>query len=192
MIDALGFAESVASDPFERAAITDRAVVDIDPFAQAAQEMATSALKAKMRAGEKRAAKSRLKVVQSEKDAPMKLSDQDQKLAEQSTQLRRYKAWQREQVKEHLQSRYADHWRTFARTLRDLRLDNPDELIAYVRGAGWLHKADIEVRQTALSLIAGAIIRLRLVNGYAPMDDSLLGEPPTVFEIIRAELRVLT
>jgi len=37
-------------------------------------------------------------------------------------------------------------------------------------------------------MIGWAIARLRIRNGYPPFDDSLPGEDPTVFEIIRAEL----
>ena len=39
-----------------------------------------------------------------------------------------------------------------------------------------------------LSAIDQAIARLRVRNGYPPIDDSLPGEDPTVFEVIRAEL----
>jgi hypothetical protein len=40
-------------------------------------------------------------------------------------------------------------------------------------------------------MIARAIIQMRELNGYPPIDDSLRGEEPTAFEIIRSELKVL-
>ena len=50
----------------------------------------------------------------------------------------------------------------------------------------------MKTRQTALAEISSAIIRKRIIDGRSPMDDSLFDEPPTAFEIIRNELRVLT
>ncbi|MBO4228153.1 hypothetical protein [Bradyrhizobium neotropicale] len=163
---------------------------DIDPFAQAAEEIATAALKAKRRAAERRAAK--VKLVRSEKDAPMKLSEQEQKLADQSKQMRLYRAWKRSEFEAMLTGPNGTDWRVLATNLRRLTLDHAEDLIAYVRGARWMRESDLRTRQAALALIANRIIRLRLENGLAPMDDSLPGEAMTAFEIIRSELRVLT
>jgi hypothetical protein len=163
---------------------------DIDPFAQAAQEIATSALKARMRAAARR--ESKVKIVQSEKDAPMKLSELEQKVVDQSKQMRSYKAWKRAEFDEMLKGPNGDDWRILSTILRRLTINNGEELIEHIDGAGWLLDADLRTRQIAIALIANRIINLRLENGLAPMDDSLPGEEPTVFEIIRSKLRVLT
>jgi hypothetical protein len=170
----------------------DRDVVGLDPFEQAAQEMATSAHKARRRAVEAREAKSKVKIVQSEKDAPMKLSELEQKVADQSKQMRSYKAWKRAEFDAMLAGPNGNDWRILSTILRRLTIDDSEALIEHIKGARWLLDADLRTRQIALALIANRIINLRLENGLSPMDDSLPGEPLTAFEIIRAELKVLT
>ncbi|MEY9235360.1 hypothetical protein ABIF78_007683 [Bradyrhizobium japonicum] len=157
--------------------------LDLDPFEQAANEAMT--FTAKRRA-------SKVKVVQSEDDAPMKLGPQEQKLADQSRQMRRYHAWKRDQYEQLLRGPQGEQWRALRRVLKHMTIADAAQLVEYVRQQGWLLYANLHMRQVALSLIADAIIKLRIQNGYSPMDDSLPGEPPTVFEILRSELRVLT
>lgn len=161
----------------------------MNPFEALASAQMVAATKAKHRAAEKREA--RVKVVRSDADAPMKLSEMEQAQADQSTQMRAYRAWHRAEAKV-IEDRHGDDWRALVRVLRALSIDNGDELIAHVRAAAWLHGADLHTRRVVLRTIANAIIKARLENGYAPMSDSLMDEPPTVFEIIRNELRVLT
>jgi hypothetical protein len=163
-----------------------------DPFEQLSHEIASTALKTKRRKAEEREAKKRVKILQSEADAPMKLSELEQKAADQSKQFRKYRAYRREQIKIHLIEAYPEHWRELKALLKALSMDNADALIAHVNDARWLLSADLRTRQTALSVIADAIIRLREENGYSPMDDSLPGEDPTAFEVIRDTLQVMT
>ena len=163
-----------------------------DPFEQFARESGTAYLKAQRRANEKRAATRAVKVVQSEKDAPMKLSAMDQATAESSRQFRNYLRFKRAELREMLEGPDGKQWREMVKVLRSLTLTGAGQLTGYIRQQHWLRDADLHTRQVALSLIAGAIIKLRLENGYAPFDDSLFDEPPTVFQIIRSELRVMT
>jgi hypothetical protein len=158
-------------------------------FEALAEAQMVAATKAKHRAAEKRAMK--VKVVQSEKDAPMKLSELEQKVADQSKQMRIYKRAKREEALIIYQGQPADY-AGLDKVLRALTIDNGQTLVDYVTSAAWLREADLRTRQTVLGAIADELIRIRLQNGYAPMDDSLPGEAPTVFEIIRKELRVLT
>jgi hypothetical protein len=159
--------------------------LDLDPFERAANEMMTFTAKRRVRA-------SKVKVVESDADAPMKLGPQEQKLADQSRQMRRYNAWKRSQYEELLRGPQGEQWRSLRRVLKHMTINDAAELVEYVRQQAWLLYANLHVRQIGLSLIADAIIKLRIQNGYSPMDDSLPGEPPTVFEIIRSELRVMT
>ena len=156
-------------------------------FEALANAQMVAATKAKHRAAEKRAT---AKIVKSERDAPMKLSDIEQAQQDKSTQLRAYRRWKREEIKSLLEPH--DGWRELARLLRGMTIDDASKLVDHVRAATWLHGADLKTRQTALSVIASTIIRLRLANGHPPMDDSLPDEAMTVFEIIRNELQVLT
>jgi hypothetical protein len=158
-------------------------------FEALAQQQMVAATKARHRAREKRAA---AKVVKSERDAPMKLSAMEQEQADQSTQLRIWRAFHKAEMEAVRNGPHADDWRELERAVRALTIDNPDALVAHVQAAKWLRKADFQTRRVALSMISNAIIRVRIANGYAPIDDSLPGEEPTAFEIIRNELRVLT
>ena len=72
--------------------------------------------------------------------------------------------------------------------LRRLTIDDSAKLVDYVEQAQWLVDADRLTRYIVLSVIADKIVKLRIQNGYAPFDDSLPGELPTAFEIIRARL----
>ena len=160
-----------------------------NPFEALANAQMVQATKAKHEAAEKRAAK---KVVQSERDAPMKLSEREQEQADQSKQFRMWKAFHRAESEAVLHGTHGDGYRELLRSVRLAGIDESDAILRAVRSAKWLHGADLKTRQIVLSAIASAIVRLRELNGYAPFDDSLPGEDPTVFEIIRNELKVMT
>jgi len=159
----------------------------VNPFEQLAEQQMVAATKAKHRAREKREAK----VVQSEKDAPMKLSEMEQQQADQSKQFRLYKQHKRAERMVVFERRAAE-WSALSKVLRALTIDNVDTLIDFVAGSAWLHEADHNTRQVVLGVISNELIRVRRENGYAPMDDSLPGEDPTAFEIIRTMLKVQT
>lgn len=159
-----------------------------DPFARASRHMATQALRAKQRTAERRAMK--VKVVKSEADAPMKLSAMEQDQQDKSVQMRLYRRERRAQVAAMRDSIHGEAFQDLQRLLRRMTIEEADQLVAYVKSSGWLKQADLKTRQLVLSEIDDAIVRLRLINGYPPFDDSLPGEPPKAFEIIRDELRV--
>lgn len=158
-------------------------------FEALAQQQMVAATKAKHRATEKRAA---VKVVKSERDAPMKPSAMEQDQLDKNAQLKLWRAYHREELNAVVNGPYRDNWRELVRVVRDMTFENPSAVIGYVQHAQWLHDADIQTRRVVLSMIARAIIQLREINGYSPIDDSLPGEEPTVFEIIRKELRTET
>lgn len=161
----------------------------IDPFEQLVREEGTAHFRAKQRARAKRESKH---VVNSEKDAPMKLSELEQKVADSSKQFRSYLRANREELTALLKGSQGEHWRELMGVLRTITLQTEFDLVDYVRSQPWIYDADLHTRQVALGIMAGKIIRLNLENGYPPFNDSLFGEPPTVFEIIRNELQVLT
>jgi len=161
-------------------------------FERFAETQMVAATKARHRTAEKRERNRQARIAQSEKDAPMKLSPLEQAMADSSKQFRGYMRAKRAELKQLLHGPDGERWHELVNVLRALTLENGDRLIDYVRQQRWLFDADLRTRQVAIGLIDDAIERLRVQNGYAPMDDALPGEPPTVFQIIRDELKVMT
>lgn len=131
----------------------------------------------------------KVKVVQSETDAPMKLTAQEQAQREKSIQMRLYREHLREELAMARNSEFSEEVMWLETFLRRMTLDDGEVLIDFIK-RGNLPKADQFTRYTTLRIIGSAIAGLRAQNGYPPFDDSLPGEQPTVFEIIRAELGV--
>jgi hypothetical protein len=161
-------------------------------FERFAQTQMVAATKAKHKAAETRERNRQVKVVQSEKDAPMKLSPLEQAMEDSSKQFRAYAKSKRAEVQAMLDGPDGEHWRALLQHLKGMTIEDGDALVAYIRKQEWLLDSDRHSREMAISVIGGAIINLRIRNGYSPMDDSIFDEPPTVFEIIRTELRVMT
>ena len=164
-----------------------------NPFEALAAEQMVEATKRKLEASRKRAEK-RL-VVQSEDDAPMKPGAMEQQLIDQSRQMRVYRAYKRAEfdaMKHH--PLYFSKWNEFTRRVHELTPDNTDAFVGYVAKQRWLLDAELDIRRLALAFIANRLIRLRLEQGLAPMDDAMpfSDEPPTLFETVRTLLRVLT
>jgi hypothetical protein len=158
-----------------------------NPFEQLAAEQMTAPNKRKL---ERRQAR----IVRSEADAPMKLSAQEQQLADQSKQMRVYRAWKKSEydaVKHH--PVYAKKWADLVDRVAALP-DGADEFPAYLADQAWLLNAEMGIRRLALSFIADRLIRIRLERGLSPCDDSLpfSDEPPTLFETVRDMLRTMT
>lgn len=158
---------------------------DSDPFAELVRENGTAAFQRKIK-------RQQVKIVQSERDAPMKLGPMEQAVANQGKLSANYRAAKRAEYKALLQGPNGDHWKNLAHVLRGITLDNPEDLIGFVSCQRWLHQATVHERQIAISMISAAIIQLRLESGYPPFDDGLPGEEPTCFQIIRDMLVVLT
>jgi hypothetical protein len=160
-----------------------------NPFEKLAEKQMVAATKAKHRAAEKRAA---VKIIKSERDAPMKLSEMEQERADQAAQLRSYRAAKRAELQALLDGRHGMEWRQLIHELAGLTINDASSLPDYIADQKWLLEADHHARRTALYIIAGRLAGLRLENGYAPFDDSLPGEEPTAFEIVRKQLRTET
>jgi len=164
-----------------------------NPFEQLAAEQMADATRRKLEASRKRAEKRQAHIVQSDADAPMILGPQEQKLADQSKQAQAYRVWKKAEydaMKQH--PLYFSQWNEFAARVLDLTPDNTTEFVGYVAKQRWLLEAEISIRRLALSFLANRLIRLRLEQGLAPLDDSLPGEPDNLFITIRTLLRVLT
>ena len=146
-----------------------------NPFEAVSARQTTAYTKARLRTAEKRAAK-----------APMKLTEQEQKQKDDARQVRLYRRWKRGQIREFRQ-RNPQVFRDIRRLLRNTTLYNSELLLRFSRYHLRQLKSHAD-RSIALNMIGWAIARLRIRNGYPPFDDSLPGEDPTVFEIIRAEL----
>lgn len=133
----------------------------------------------------------RVKLLLSESQAPMKPSAQEQKLADQKRQMRRYHAWKGAQFELIARGGSGEEWRALRLLLRQMSYEDIElRLVEHIECQVWLLEADEETRMAALSMIHGAIIKLRIRNGYAPLDDPLPGEPPNAFERIRGLLKI--
>ena len=157
-----------------------------DLFEQLGEQQIVAATRRKHAREEKKLG---VKLVKSDKEAPMVLAGLEKKQAENSKQWRSYRREKRREYRSHLNGPYRAQFLELTRVLRTLTIDDGAQLIDYVRRAAWLRRAEKPVRQMALSIIAKAIERLRVRNGYEPFDDSNFGEEPTAFEIIREHLR---
>lgn len=131
----------------------------------------------------------RLRIAKSDKDAPMKLSAQEKHMQEQSAQAKMWRASKKEEIKKALHGPYGEQMEILYDITRRMTIDDGDKLIDVLR-ALQLSGADEDTRYVALALIGASCIRVRIQNGFAPMDDSLpfSDEEPTVFEVCRAEL----
>lgn len=118
-------------------------------------------------------------------------SAQEKKMSEQAVQMRRYNGSHREQAELLAKGEYAAPWKALTQILRSLKLPEVEYLPGYIEQQSWLLNANLHTRQIALAMIHRAIMRERIRNGYAPLDDSLPGQPPTPFEIIRNLLKVI-
>ena len=152
-------------------------------FEKLAEMQMVAATKAKHRRRE-------AKVVQSEKEAPMKLSAQEQAQVDGSTQFRAYRRWKKAERLIVFEKRPAE-WAVLSQLLKNLSIHNPETLLDYVNNSPWLLNADISTRRIVLSLLDDEIVRVRMENGLPPIDDSIFDEEPTLFEIIRKRLKVL-
>jgi len=164
-----------------------------NPFEQLAAEQMAEATKHKLEAGRRRAEKKQAHVVQSDADAPYILGPQEQKLADQSRQMKSYRVWKKSEfdaMRHH--PLHFSSWNEFTRRVRELTPDNADAFVGYVAKQHWLLEAELDIRRLALAFVANRLIRIRLEQGLAPMDDSLPDEPPTLFETIRNLLRTMT
>ena len=142
-----------------------------------------------MRPAEKRrAAKRQAKLYTSDKQAPLVPSAQEKKQRDATRQFRAYRRHKRAEIRALLEGQYRVPFLQLSRVLRRLTIEDTQPLLDYVEQAQWMVEADRVTRYIVLASISHRITKLRIQNGYAPFDDSLPGELPTVYEIIRARL----
>ena len=140
------------------------------------------------RVDQRRAAKREAKLFAGDRDAPMVPTQQEKKQRDQQRQYRAYRRHKRAEIRTLLEGQYRIPFLQLSRVLRRLTIEDSKPLLDYVEQAQWMVDADRVTRYIVLAAISHRIIKLRIQNGYAPFDDSLPGELPTVYEIIRKRL----
>lgn len=145
--------------------------------------------KARERAAEKRLAKL---VVKSDADAPMVVSPAEKQMFEQSKLLRLYNKDLTQRRLDLLNGPHGKQVKELLQIMDSLTPSSAPGLLSFLARCNWFLQAERGVRQNILSLISIGIMRHRVREGLAPFDDSLPGEEPTAFEIIRTNMRVLS
>jgi hypothetical protein len=166
-------------------AVTDNDRLTNNPFTRLADQQMVAATKAKHRRRDAH-------IARSEADAPMKLSEQEQAMADRQKLMANYRAANKAEFAKFLKGPDGKHWQDLRTALEYTSIGDADQLLSYIDRQDWLLNGSLKTRQDALALIAAHLIVLRLTNGYPPFDDSLPGEEMTLFEIIRAKLKVMT
>lgn len=103
-------------------------------------------------------------------------------LRERDQQCASWRRWRKQGVEALLAGPYGSEARGLIDFLEAMTLTSGPELVE--RSGAWLD-ADADTKFLVLSLIDSAIAALREKHGLAPFDDSLPGEPPTAFQIIK-------
>jgi hypothetical protein len=151
-------------------------MTDTDPFAAYGEQQDRRPARAKRVDG--------VRVLTSEKQAPMKPSAMEQAQRDKSAQLAHYK---REKKKEHQALLDAvDVGPDYARMVGLCRKlpDTAAELVKHLNGH-WVKLLDRQQQVTVLGIIDNFIIRAREMDGRAPMDDPLPGQRDNLFLICR-------
>jgi len=161
--------------------MTDDSNRDSSPFEQLAQRQMVQATKRKH-------AKREAKLFASDRHAPMVPGEQEKKQRDQQRMVRAYRRHKRAEIRTLLEGQHRIPFLQLTRVLRRMTIEDGPALVAHVDNAQWLVDADRLTRYIVLAAISDKIVKLRIQNGYAPFDDSLPGELPTVYEIIRAKL----
>jgi hypothetical protein len=103
-----------------------------------------------------------VKLAKSEADAPMKLSPQQQKLADREQLLRRYRAASKAEFADKLKGKNGANWRELQMALQATLFDTPYTILNHVVNQQWLKDADLKTRQDALGIIASHLLLMRL------------------------------
>jgi len=161
----------------------------MNAFTQLADQQQNAYSKARDRATEKRLAKL---VVNSERDAPMVASPTDKAAHERQQLLRMFNKAMTQRRLDLLNGPLAEQVKGLLQILDSLEASSVPALTSYLAKCQWFLHAERPARMDILSIISMAIARHRVRNGLAPFDDSLPGEQPTAFEIIRSNMQVLS
>ncbi|MET0723600.1 MAG: hypothetical protein ABWY64_22635 [Tardiphaga sp.] len=132
-----------------------------------------------------------LRLSRSDRDAPMKPGAQEKAQLDRAIQVRLWRDIHRDEIEVIRAGAHGADFVALERELRALSIDGAEQLIAFVETSP-LRQAPPDIRYVALATVDAAIMKLRLSNGYPPFDDSLPGEEPTAFEIIREYLDTRT
>lgn len=149
----------------------------MNPFLDIAETQIAAPVKAKHRASEKRA------------EARMVRTEAEQKLYDQSKLLSQWSAWHRERQQALFDGPFGEDAKKIKSFLRGMEPRSASALVELVRNGEWGKRAGPEIRHEILVMIGRGIIRARERQGLQPFDDSVPGEPPTAYEIIREMLR---
>ena len=129
-----------------------------------------------------------VKVVRSEREAPMVLRGAEKALAERSKQMSRAKRWINAETQAFLDGPWGNQIKQIESFLKSMELKDGERLLDILDRLDWFRHADRNIRSYLLSSIDEAIINLRMDNGLAPIDDALPGEQLTIFQMIKVKL----
>lgn len=156
-------------------------MVSDNPFEILANQQLVQAAKRRHKDAEKRAAKS---VVLSDKDAPMIGNAMEKARDKRDAQVANYGRQKANELDELLHGPYEREMRGLVAFLKGMTADSADALVS-IANAQWIRDADLHTKHAVLSLIADAILKLRVRNGLAPFNDAIGDEAPTAFQIVR-------
>src|SRR5215831_15359460 len=142
--------------------------MNMNAFLDYAEKNTSATVKARQRAAEKR------RVTKAEEKA----------LAERDDLFRLWKKWRRERLETLLAGPHGIAAQELVAFLKTMKLEDGTRLVEFVCAAGWAH-TDADTKFEILSLINATIIALRERAELSPISDSLPGEEPTAFLIIR-------
>lgn len=137
----------------------------------------------------RREARIEARTLQRDADAPMVGTLQEREQQKQAKQFRWYQVYLREKrdamLADPVFGMQATHLVGF---LKNMQPEDSQSLLQMIEHQQWTNTPR-KVRQEILSWCATAIADVRITHGLAPFDDSLMDEPPTVFEQLRTLLQ---
>lgn len=132
------------------------------------------------------ARRSRVRVVTSEKHAPMVPTAMEKEKRDQAIQFTKFKKAMRADHQALLNSEHGKDYAALIAILKqELTPVTAKNLALHIKQASWIKRCDQHQRHTILSIIDAKIIRHRELQGLPPMDDAIFDEPPNLFLIIR-------
>lgn len=151
-------------------------------FENLAAQQQTAYSKRRQQQEDRRKAKT---IVLSESDAPTKGTPAEEARDVRSAQMAGYRRHKAKEQNDLVCGPYGQQVAPLLATLKALTIDSASALVETVTHAAWIRHTDLATRHAILSLIADAILKLRIRNGLSPFDDAIFDEPPTAFQIIR-------
>lgn len=153
----------------------------MNAFLEIAEQQMSGAVKARHRAVEKRK-------MRSDAEAPMITRGLDKEMEEAAKLKSNYRAIKRQEKLDLLNGPHGKDVRGLIALIDSLTIGSGNALVEFIQNADWIQQADQKLKYAVLELAGVGIARLRIRHAMAPYDDSLPGEPPTAYEIIRKHL----